>query len=109
VEEELSLEEEIVEYPSVILSPTLDMNEKIEQYIRKKTYKPNVLRFWIKGHVILCMFGPILILVYLPCIFPFDFSQNYDVRMISFNCLSSNDLHNVFPSSSPLTMLFFVR
>jgi len=29
------------------------MNEKVEQYIRKKTHKPNALRFWVVGGVIL--------------------------------------------------------
>jgi len=52
VEERLSLEGEIVRYSSVSLSPTLGMNEKVEQYIRKKTYKPNALRFWVEGGVI---------------------------------------------------------
>jgi len=37
VEEELSLEEEIVRYLSVSLSPTLNRNEKVEYHIRKKT------------------------------------------------------------------------
>jgi len=41
-----------VEYSSVSLSPTLDKNEKVEQYIRKKTYKPTILRFWVEGGVI---------------------------------------------------------
>jgi len=52
VEEGLSLEGEIVRYPSVSLSPTLSINEKVEQHIRKKTYKPNALRFWVEGGVI---------------------------------------------------------
>ena len=34
------------------LSPTLGRNEKVEQHIRKKTRKPNVLRFWVGGGVI---------------------------------------------------------
>ena len=42
------------------LSSTLNKNEKVKQYIRKKTHKPIVLRFWVKDCVIpLCMFGPI--------------------------------------------------
>jgi len=45
MEEGLSLERQIVRYSSVSLSPTLDRNKKVEQYIRKKTHKPNVLRF----------------------------------------------------------------
>jgi len=42
VEEGLILEGEIVRYSSVSLSPTLGRNEKVEQYIRKKTHKPIV-------------------------------------------------------------------
>jgi len=34
------------------LSLTLGMNEKVEQRIRKKTRKPNALRFWVEGGVI---------------------------------------------------------
>jgi len=48
----LSLEREIVRYSSVSLSPTLSINEKVEQHIRKKTHKPNALRFWVEGGVI---------------------------------------------------------
>jgi len=48
----LSLEGEIVRYPSVSLSSTLGRNEKVEQHIRKKTHKPNILRFWVEGNVI---------------------------------------------------------
>jgi len=34
----------------VSLSPTLNKNEKVKQYIRKKTHKPTTaLRFWVKG------------------------------------------------------------
>jgi len=36
VEEGLSLEEEIVRYSSVSLSPTLGRNEKVEQYIERR-------------------------------------------------------------------------
>jgi len=35
----------IVGYSSESLSPTLSKNEKVEQHIRKKIHKPNVLRF----------------------------------------------------------------
>jgi len=38
VEEGLSLEGEIVRYPSVSLSPTLSKNEKVEQHRKKKTH-----------------------------------------------------------------------
>jgi len=34
-----------VRYLSVSLSLTLSRNEKVKQQIRKKTYKPNALRF----------------------------------------------------------------
>ena len=99
----LSLEGEIVRYPSVSLSPTLSMNEKVEQHIRKKTHKPNSLRFWVEGGVIsLCGltqfsflfisqrfllsnspclspqdFSPRILLVCLPKISPFEFSKQY--------------------------------
>jgi len=54
VEEGLSFEEEgIVRYPSVSLSLILDKNEKVEQYIRKKTQLTTDLRFWVEGNVIL--------------------------------------------------------
>ena len=52
VEEGLTLEGEIVRYSSVSLSPTLSRNEKVKQHIRKKTHKPNALRFWVEGDVI---------------------------------------------------------
>jgi len=45
VDDGLTLEGEIVRYSSVSLSPTLGRNEKVEQHIRKKTHKPNTLRF----------------------------------------------------------------
>jgi len=52
----------------VSLSPTLNKNEKVKQYIRKKTHKPTTLRFWVKGGVILlCMFDLFLLLVRSPC------------------------------------------
>jgi len=41
----LTFEGEIVRNPSVILSPTLTGNEKVEHYIRIKTHKPIALRF----------------------------------------------------------------
>jgi len=63
VEEGLTLEREIVRYSSVSLSPTLGRNEKVEQHIRKKTHKPNALRFWVEGDVIPLYVGSCLILV----------------------------------------------
>jgi len=51
----LTLEGEIVKNPSVSLRPTLTRNEKVEHYIRIKTYKPIALRFWVESGVnILC-------------------------------------------------------
>jgi len=43
-----------VRYASMNLSSTLSRNEKVEQHIRRKNiHKLNVLRFWVKGGVIL--------------------------------------------------------
>jgi len=54
----------------------LNKNEKVKQYIRKKTHKPTVLRFWVKGGVILlCMFGSFLFLMRSPRLCPLEFSQ----------------------------------
>ena len=61
VEEGLTLEGEIVRYSSVSQSPTLGRNEKVEQHIRKKTHKPNALRFWVEGGVIPLYVGSCLI------------------------------------------------
>jgi len=56
-----------VRYPSVSLSLTLSENEKVEQHIRKKANKPNVLRFWVEVGVIpLCGSNSCLILVWFP-------------------------------------------
>ena len=55
-----------IRYPSVSLSPTISRNEKVEQHIRKKIHKPNVLRFWVEGGVIFLYVGSILILIILP-------------------------------------------
>jgi len=58
----------------VRLSPTLSRNEKVEQHIRKKTHKPNVLRFWVEGGVIsLCGFDLVLILVRSLQFYPLDY------------------------------------
>jgi len=42
----------LVRYSSVSLSPTLGKNEKVEQHIKKKTHKPNALRFRVESGVI---------------------------------------------------------
>ena len=64
-----------VRYSSVSLSPTLGRNEKVEQHIRKKTHKLNVLRFWVEGSVIPLYVGSVLILVSFFRCFPLRFSQ----------------------------------
>jgi len=44
-----------VRNPSVILSPTLARNEKVEHYIKIKTHKLIALRFWVESGVsVLC-------------------------------------------------------
>jgi len=43
----LTLEGKSVTNPSVSLSPKLAKNEKVEHYIRIKTHKSIVLRFWM--------------------------------------------------------------
>ena len=40
-----------VRNPSVILSPTLTRNERVEHYIRIKTHKPIALMFWVESDV----------------------------------------------------------
>jgi len=70
----LSLVGEIVRYPSMSLSPILSRNEKFEQHIRKKTHKPNALRFWVEGGVIRLYVGSVLIFVRSP-VLPLRFSQ----------------------------------
>jgi len=40
---------------------TLSRNEKVEQHIRKKTHKLNVLRFWVEGGGIPLYIGHVLI------------------------------------------------
>jgi len=42
-----------IRYSSVSRSLTLSKNEKVEQHIKKKICKPNTLRFWVEGGVIL--------------------------------------------------------
>jgi len=67
----LSLEGEIVRYLGVSLGPTLRWNEKVEKHIRKKTHKPNALRFLVEGGVVplcgLTLFSFLFVsLVFLP-------------------------------------------
>ena len=52
---------------SVILSPTLAKNEKVEHYIRIKTHKPIALRFWVESGVnSLCGWAQVSLVLYLP-------------------------------------------
>jgi len=63
----LTLEGEIVRNPSVILSPTLARNEKVEHYIRIKTHKLIALRFWVESGVsALYDLAQISLVLYLP-------------------------------------------
>jgi len=76
----------IVGYPSVSLSPILNKNEKVKQYIRKKIHKPIALRFWVKGGVIpLCMFGPFLLFVRFSQLCLSYFSNNYNKWYHKYN------------------------
>jgi len=91
VEEELSLEREIVRYSSVSLSPILSRTEKVEQHIRKKTHKLNVLRFWVEGGVIpLCGFGSshscLISSVFSPLIFSIPVSKVF-LTEVSGKCV----------------------
>ena len=53
--------------PSVSLSPTLTINEKVEHYIRIKTHKPIALRFWVESGVnALCGWAQVSLVLYLP-------------------------------------------
>jgi len=54
-----------VRYSSMSLSPILCMNEKVDQLIRKKTHKPNALRFWVEDDIIILYVGSCLIVWYL--------------------------------------------
>jgi len=68
----------------VSLSPTLGRNEKVEQHIKKKTHKPNALRFWVEGGVIplygltlvsfLFEISPVFLLQILPTVLKSCFS-----------------------------------
>jgi len=84
VNEGVSLEGEIVRYSKCESSPTLGKNKKVEQHIRKKTRKPNALRFWVEGGVIPLYVGSVLILVRSPrCLPP---------RILSTSGIKADDL-----------------
>jgi len=89
----LSLEGEIGRYSSVSLSLTLSKNEKVEQHIRKKTHKPNALRFWVESGVIPSYgFGSVLILMRSPRFCPLELpikwlqSRRFIVVTGSYKC-----------------------
>jgi len=78
VEERLSLEGEIVRYSSVSLSLTLSRNDKVEQHIKKKTHKLNVLRFWVEGGIIILLYPSMS----LSLTFLFDL---FDISFLNFS------------------------
>jgi len=84
-----------VRYPSVSLSSTLSRNEKVEQHIRKKTHKPNALRFWVEGGVILLLGWALVSFSFdLPCVSPVRFlSKWYQSRW--FVMLNGSDEYNL--------------
>jgi len=56
-----------VKNSSVSLNPTLARNERVEHYIRIKTHKPIVLRFWVESSVnVLCGWTQVSLVLYLP-------------------------------------------
>jgi len=57
----LSLEGEICYVSKCESKSHIGRNEKVEQHIRKKTHKPNALRFWVEGGVIPLYVGSCLI------------------------------------------------
>ena len=57
----------IVRNLSVSLNLTLARKEKVEHYIRIKTHKPIVLRFWVESDVnVLCGLAPVSLVLCLP-------------------------------------------
>jgi len=62
----LTLEREMVKNLSMSLNLTLAINEKVEHYIRIKTHKPIVLRFWGESDVnALCGWTQVSLVLYL--------------------------------------------
>jgi len=47
----------------------LSKNEKVEQHMRKKTHKHDVLMFWVEGGV------PLVSFLFVSSVFPLEFSQ----------------------------------
>jgi len=90
----LSLEGEIVRYSSVSLSPTLGKNEKVEQYIRKKTHKPNALRFWVEGGVIPLYVDSYLIVRNITDFAPSNYPTSYR-GVVKFYSVFGMFLHSI--------------
>jgi len=64
---ELTIENEIIKNPSVSLSLTLTINEKVEYYVRIKTPKLIVLRFLVKNNInVLCDWTQVSLIFVLP-------------------------------------------
>jgi len=61
--------------PSVSLSLTLSKNEKVEPHLRKKTHKPNALKFWVEGGVISLYVWLLSHFVCLPSVSPLGISS----------------------------------
>jgi len=66
----------------MILSSILGENEKVEQHIRKKTHKPNELRFWVEGGVIPLCGAHVSFLFDLSDVFPRFFQQVISKPMV---------------------------
>ena len=75
-----------VRNPSVSLSPTLSRNEKVEHYIRIKTHKLIVLRFWVESGVnALYGWAQVSLVLYLP-------SETPSINLTS--CLESKTIQS---------------
>jgi len=92
VEETLSLEGEIVRYPSVSLSLTLSINEKVP-HIRKKTHKLNALRLWVEGGVIPLYVGLLFSFLFVTSMFPSSNFSNKTRQRVWESGSGSNKIH----------------
>jgi len=85
-----------VRYSSVSLSPTLGMNEKVEQHIINKIHKPNVLKFWIEDGVIPLYVDSCLI-VWDLSVFPPQILSTSDIRAVGLQLERVNWASTVWP------------
>jgi len=84
----------VVRYSSVSLSSILGKNEKVEQHIRKKTRKPNALRFWVEGGVIpLYELTRFSFLWDLPGSFPPRILPTSDIKVIGLKMFPLKKIH----------------